>query len=146
MISPSRPYLIRALHEWILDNDCTPYILVDALSPMVEVPREHVHDGQIVLNISPQAVRDLEVSNESITFEARFGGVPRQLYVPILFVLAIYAKENGQGMVFGHEAGAPDPNDPAPPPIAKPKLRSVPSKDEGESKTKPARSHLKVVK
>lgn len=144
MISPSRPYLIRALYEWILDNECTPYLLVDAMSPMVEVPREHVRDGQIVLNISANAVRSLEISNEAVSFEARFGGVPRQLYIPVLFVLAIYAKENGQGMVFGNEAGAPDPNEPSPPP--KPKLRSVPNKDDSESKTKSNRPHLKVIK
>lgn len=144
MISPSRPYLIRALYEWILDNECTPYLLVDAMSPMVEVPREHVRDGQIVLNISANAVRSLDISNEAVSFEARFGGVPRQLYIPVLFVLAIYAKENGQGMVFGNEAGTPDPNDPSPPP--KPKLRSVPNKEDSESKAKAHRPQLKVIK
>lgn len=115
-MTPSRPYLTRALFEWILDNDWTPYVLVDANIVGVQVPQEHVKAGQIVLNISPGAVRDLLIDNEAVQFSARFGGVPQSIYVPILAVEAIYAKENGQGMVFGHEAGAPDPNEPTPPP------------------------------
>ena len=115
-MTPSRPYLTRALYEWILDNDFTPYVLVDATLVGVQVPTEHVKNGQIVLNVSPGAVRDLLIDNEAVQFNARFGGVPQNIYVPIMAVVAIYAKENGQGMVFGHEAGAPDPNEPPPPP------------------------------
>ena len=104
-MTPSRSYLLRALHEWILDNHLTPYVVVDASLPSVDVPRDFVSNGQIVLNVSPTAVRGLSISNEYLEFSARFGGVPRQVTVPIMAVLAIYAKENGQGMVFGSEPG-----------------------------------------
>ncbi len=115
-MSPSRPYLMRALYEWIQENECTPYVLVDANILEVQVPLEHVNDGQIVLNINASAVRDLLIDNEAMSFSARFSGVTQNIYVPIVAVLAIYAKENGEGMVFGNEAGAPDPTDTPPPP------------------------------
>lgn len=114
-LASSRPYLVRAFHEWILDNNCTPYIVVDAGLQGVQVPTEHVANGQIVLNISPSAVRSLSVSNEALEFSARFGGVPMQVYIPIPAVLAIYARENGEGMVFGSEPGASGPQPPQPP-------------------------------
>ncbi|MEY8263685.1 MAG: ClpXP protease specificity-enhancing factor [Bermanella sp.] len=120
-MTPSRPYLMRALYEWIQDNDSTPYVLVDANILEVQVPQEHVNDGQIVLNINGGAVRDLLIDNEAMSFSARFSGVTQNIYVPIVAVLAIYAKENGEGMVFGNEAGAPDPSETPPPP--KPKER-----------------------
>ncbi|UZK04402.1 ClpXP protease specificity-enhancing factor [Venatoribacter cucullus] len=110
-MTPSRPYLVRALHEWILDNQCTPYLLVDAGLQGVQVPQEFVNDGQIVLNISPAAVQNLLIDNDGLSFNARFGGVPMAVFVPVVAILAIYARENGQGMVFGTEAGAPDPDD-----------------------------------
>lgn len=116
-MNPSRPYLMRGLYEWILDNDCTPYVLVDANIMDVQVPMEHVNDGQIVLNVNPSAVRDLLINNDAMSFNARFAGVTQNVYVPIVAVLAIYAKENGEGMVFGNEAGAPDPNTPPPKPF-----------------------------
>jgi stringent starvation protein B len=115
-MTPSRPYLMRALNEWILENDCTPYVLVDAGLPNVQVPEEYVHNGQIVLNISPSAVQALLIDDEGLSFNARFGGVAQDIYVPVIALLAIYAKENGQGMVFGGEAGAPDP-DKSPKPV-----------------------------
>lgn len=108
----SRPYLIRALSEWILDNHSTPYVVVDASLPGVHVPVDFIANGQIVLNISPSAVRGLSIQNDALQFSARFGGVPMQVYVPISAVLAIYAKENGQGMVFGQEPGHPGPDGP----------------------------------
>jgi stringent starvation protein B len=108
----SRPYLVRALSEWILDNHTTPYVVVDAGMPGVHVPSDYVANGQIVLNISPSAVRGLSIQNDALQFSARFGGVPMQVYVPISAVLAIYAKENGQGMVFGQEPGSPGPDGP----------------------------------
>jgi len=108
-MTSSRPYLVRAFNEWILDNDCTPYIVVDADVQGVQVPTEHVANGQIVLNISPGAVRGLVVGNSSLEFSARFGGVPMQVFIPLQAVMAIYAKENGEGMVFGSEPGSPDP-------------------------------------
>jgi stringent starvation protein B len=110
----SRPYLVRAFNEWVLDNGCTPYILVDAGLQGVRVPTEHVANGQIVLNISPSAVKGLIVGNNALEFSARFGGVPMQVYVPLVAVLAIYARENGEGMVFGSEPGSPDPDDSGP--------------------------------
>ena len=136
-MTPSRPYLMRALNEWILDNDCTPYVLVDAGLPNVQVPDDYVNNGQIVLNISPSAVRSLLINQEGLSFNARFGGVPMDIYVPLIAILAIYAKENGQGMVFGSEAGAPDPDDVPPPP------KSVKKAPAEKSASRPS---LKVVK
>ena len=98
-MTSSRPYLVRAFNEWILDNDCTPYIVVDAGVQGVQVPAEHVANGQIVLNISPGAVRGLVIGNSALEFSARFGGVPMQVFIPLQAVMAIYAKENGEGMV-----------------------------------------------
>jgi stringent starvation protein B len=123
-MTPSRPYLMRALFEWVLDNESTPYVLVDANIIGVQVPQEYVNDGQIVLNISPGAVQGLMINNEAMSFNARFSGVTQNIYVPIVAVLAIYAKETGEGMVFGNEAGAPDPNDPQPTPKKKEETRS----------------------
>lgn len=104
-----RPYLIRALNEWILDNHCTPYILVNAMAPGVEVPQNYVKDGQIILNISPVAVQGLAMSNERVEFNGRFGGMPTHVIVPVHAILGIYAKENGQGMMFEPEPSAPPP-------------------------------------
>lgn len=105
----SRPYLIRALNDWILDNDATPHIVVDAGLSGVQVPADYVANGQIVLNINPSAIQGLMLGDEAVEFTARFGGVPVSVYVPVYAVMAIYAKENGQGMVFGQEPGDPDP-------------------------------------
>ena len=106
----SRPYLVRALHEWIVDNGCTPYLLVDATFEGVEVPQQYVKDGQIVLNISPSAVGGITLGNEQIRFRGRFGGVAVEVAVPVPAVLGIYARENGQGMVFDPEPpGNPEP-------------------------------------
>ncbi|CEP36621.1 MULTISPECIES: ClpXP protease specificity-enhancing factor [unclassified Halomonas] len=99
----SRPYLARALYEWLLDNELTPYLVVDATLPGVEVPRQFVQNGQIVLNVAPTAVRDLFMENQAIGFNARFGGQPMQVMIPTEALIAIYARENGAGMVFGHE-------------------------------------------
>jgi stringent starvation protein B len=99
-MSSSRPYLIRALYEWILENDCTPYVLVNAQYPQTSVPDSFVEAGQIVLNLSPNAIRHLEMDNDRITFDGRFGGVAQQVWIPSQAVMAIYARENGQGMVF----------------------------------------------
>ncbi|MFT4766614.1 MAG: stringent starvation protein B, partial [Oleispira sp.] len=121
--------------ECILENDCTPYVLVDAGMPGVQVPEDYVDNGQIVLNISMSAVKSLLIDDDGLSFNARFGGVPIDLYVPMVAILAIYAKENGQGMVFGSEAGAPDPNKPPEP--------TKPKRDEKPVKARPS---LKVVK
>ena len=114
-----RPYLIRALNEWILENNCTPYILVNAFETGVLVPQNFVKDGQIVLNISPVAVQGLMITNEGIEFNGRFGGIPTRVYVPTPAILGIYAKENGQGMIFEVENN-PGPR-PEPPTDRKPR-------------------------
>ena len=99
----SRPYLLRALNEWIVDSGLTPHLLIDADDPMVDVPDSARQDGKVVLNISPSAVRDLLIDDELVTFVARFGGVSRAISVPTVAVQAIYARENGQGMMFPDE-------------------------------------------
>ena len=99
-MTPSRPYLVRAIYEWLVDNNATPYLLVDATQANVRVPTQHVKDGKIVLNIAPHAVKDLFIRNEGISFSARFGGVPMMVSAPMAAVAAIYARENGQGMFF----------------------------------------------
>lgn len=102
-MTPSRPYLLRAFYEWLLDNDLTPHLLVDANVPMVKVPQQFARDGQIVLNIAPQAVVAFTMDKEAISFNARFGGVPQQVYIPMAAVLAIHARENGAGTFFPPE-------------------------------------------
>ncbi len=99
-----------------MDNGCTPYILVDASLIDVLVPRKYVKDDQIVLNISPDAVVDLTISNEAVAFNGRFGGVAEDVYVPIAAIAGIYARENGQGMVFDPEEVSPPPDEPPPEP------------------------------
>lgn len=103
-LSPRRPYLLRAFYEWLLDNQLTPHLVVDVTLPGVRVPMEYARDGQIVLNIAPRAVGNLELANDEVRFTARFGGVPRQVEVPMAAVLAVYARENGAGTMFEPEA------------------------------------------
>jgi stringent starvation protein B len=123
-MTPSRPYIMRALYEWIVDNGCTPYILVDAGIDDVMVPEQYVKDGQIVLNISPTAVMELDISNEAVSFNGRFGGVATDIFVPVSAVIGIYARENGQGMVFEPEEDQETPPDDTPPePSGKPEGR-----------------------
>jgi len=140
-MTSSRAYLIKALNEWILDNNCTPYIVVNATMEGVLVPEEYVNDGQIVLNIMPSSVRNLLMDNEGVSFDARFNGQPQSLYAPIRAITAIYAKENGQGMVFDNE---PDPTTPSDPggskEASKNKLKPVAEKPAA------SRPQLKVVK
>lgn len=111
-MTSSKPYIIRALYEWIIENECTPYILVNAFDDGVEVPQEHVKDGQIILNISPSAVQTLTIRNDAVDFEGRFAGIPKQVFVPIGSVMGIYAKENGQGMIFDTDTTGTEPPDP----------------------------------
>ena len=116
---------MRALYEWIVDNACTPYLLVDAAISGVIVPQQYVKDGQIVLNISPGAVMDLIISNDAVTFNGRFGGLAIDVFVPVSAVMGIYARENGQGMVFESEEVPehdPEPDGPEPP-LIKPEKR-----------------------
>lgn len=110
-MKPSRPYLIRAINEWIIDNGYTPYLLINADYPGVEVPRQFVDEGKIVLNINPTAVAGLELGNDYIMFSARFQGRAWEIIVPLPAVLAIYAQENGRGMMFNEEEYGPEPPD-----------------------------------
>lgn len=121
-MNSSRPYIMRALYEWIVDNNFTPYVLVDASVENVVVPQQFVKDNQIVLNISPDAVVDLSISNQAVAFNGRFGGVATDVFVPIVAVVGIYARENGQGMVFDPEEVIGPPDD-TPPTSGKPEKR-----------------------
>ena len=124
-----RPYLIRAMHEWMGDNGHTPHIVVDASVDGVNVPREHVKDGKIILNISETAAHNLKLNNNAVSFRARFSGVPFDVWVPMNSVLGIYARETGQGMIFSHD------NEPADEAVGEPEVEQTRS-----------RPHLKVVK
>lgn len=129
-MTPSRPYLIRALYEWIIDNGQTPYILVNAEDETVVVPRQFVEGGKIVLNINPSAVQNLQLGNQLVELDARFSGAPMHVSVPVMAVLAIYARENGKGMVFTDEEDGGD----EPPP------------EGGPEDEKAKRPQLRVVK
>lgn len=124
-MTPLKPYLIRSIYEWIIDNNLTPHLLVDADNCDAILPQEFIEDGKIVLNIRPEAVQGLSLGNEEIEFNARFSGKPMHIATPITAVMAIYAKENGKGMIFDHEDS--DGNEPPPEkkPAAKPNLRIV---------------------
>lgn len=129
-MTPSRPYFIRAIYEWILDNQLTPYLLVNASYPMVQVPNEFISEGKIILNLAPSAIRNLHMGNDEVEFSARFGGKARNLHVPVGSILAIYAKENGKGMFFDEdEIPPPDGEgggeDSPPKPAGKPSLKVV---------------------
>ncbi|MBR9857032.1 MAG: ClpXP protease specificity-enhancing factor [Gammaproteobacteria bacterium] len=102
-MTPSRPYLLRAFYDWLLDNELTPHLVVNAEVAHTTVPHQYVQDGQIVLSIAPQAVVGLHMDNEAVTFSARFGGSPFQVYVPMAAVVSIQARENGAGTFFPPE-------------------------------------------
>ncbi|MCK5395433.1 MAG: ClpXP protease specificity-enhancing factor [Gammaproteobacteria bacterium] len=127
-MTSSRPYLVRAMYQWVADNGMTPHLLVDVSVDGVQVPAEHVQNGKIILNIAPMAVTGLVLGDTEVTFNARFSGKAMDLFVPIDAVLAVYAKENGQGMMFSEDDGAisssEDGNDPDPDPD-KPKRPSL---------------------
>lgn len=110
-LAGSRPYFIRAVYDWIVDQGLTPYLLVDAEWPGVFVPRGYVEDGRIVLNIKPSAVRDLLLENEAVSFSARFAGQTEMILAPVGSVLGVYARENGEGLFFD---AAEYPSDPTP--------------------------------
>jgi stringent starvation protein B len=125
-MTSNRPYLLRALYQWITDNGMTPHILVDAELEGVQVPDHTVQKGKVVLNVSAGATEQLLLDNDSISFKARFSGAPHNIMVPMIAVIAIYARENGQGMMFAQDDTPPPPVD--------------------GSDQPPSRSHLKVVK
>ena len=132
---PRRPYLLRALMDWILDSGLTPYVLIDATVAGVAVPPEHVKDGRIVLNLSPAAVRGLDIGRAALTCDGRFGGRSFALYLPMASVVAIYARETGEGMVFEAESFA----EPEPP-------TGGPAPTGGSGTPTPRTGHLKRVK
>jgi stringent starvation protein B len=107
-----RPYLLRAMHEWIIDSGHTPHVIVDALRTGVEVPAAYVKDGKIVLNLSTTATQRLQLTNESIEFDARFAGIVHRVRVPMQAVLGVYARETGEGMVFSEGDAEPTPPEP----------------------------------
>ncbi len=118
--TPSRrPYLLRAMHEWMIDAGYTPHLIVDATHPDAQVPAAYVKDGKIVLNVSMSATQRLQLQNHCVEFDARFGGIVHHVHVPMNAVLGIYARETGEGMVF-NESGpeAPPPGEPVTPPAA----------------------------
>lgn len=127
-----RPYLLRAMHQWMTDSDFTPHVIVNAEAEHVEVPRGYVKDGKIVLNTSYSATQRLEIGNDWVEFDARFSGVIHHLRFPVSAVLGIYARETGEGMVFSAEEGEPEP----------PNQSGSGGADEGGSR----RPQLKIVK
>jgi len=124
-MTPLKPYLIRAIYEWVLDNNLTPHLLVDANNPNAMLPMQFAQDGKLVLNIRPAAIEALSLGDEAIEFNTRFSGKSTYIYVPVAAVLAIYAKENGQGMVFDAEKS--EPNEPTPPTQPEPVKKARPS-------------------
>ncbi|MEQ6342647.1 MAG: ClpXP protease specificity-enhancing factor [Gammaproteobacteria bacterium] len=124
-MTSSRPYLIRAIYEWIVENGMTPHILVSTQSSAVSVPVQFVENGKIILNVAPHAVQALVLGNDIIRFSARFSGTPMNVAVPPGSVLAIYAKENGKGMVFGEDDDGGQPTEPAPEKPRRPTLKVV---------------------
>ncbi|TSA01832.1 MAG: ClpXP protease specificity-enhancing factor [Methylococcus sp.] len=115
-----KPYLIRAIYDWILDNSFTPFMLVDAAIDGTLVPEAFVEEGRIVLNLRPEAIKSLDLGNDFVSFNTRFSGKPMQVHVPIQAVLALYAQENGRGMVFDQEEAGDDTAPPPQPPVTEP--------------------------
>ncbi|MDO6460315.1 ClpXP protease specificity-enhancing factor [Granulosicoccaceae sp. 1_MG-2023] len=148
-MTSSRPYIIRAIYEWIVDNGLTPYILVDTHSEAVVVPRDYIENNRIILNISMQATQGLALENDNVSFSARFGGKPMNVFVPTSSVLAIYAQENGQGMMFG-EAEEPQigagAETPAPAAEGSPERPGGPDDDPSGPSGGGKKPSLKIVK
>ena len=142
-MSSNRPYLLRAIYDWISDNNLTPYVLVDAGFAGVRVPPQVVKNGQVVLNLAMRAVANLDLGNEWISFQARFSGVSQTIQIPVQAVLALYAQENGQGMMFPADEDGGD----MPPPSA-PEPDDTPPTPATDDSDKPKRGapHLRVVK
>ncbi|MCK5353791.1 MAG: ClpXP protease specificity-enhancing factor [Methyloprofundus sp.] len=122
-MTPLKPYLIRSIYEWVIDNQLTPHLLVDATHPQAVVPEGYVEDDRIVLNVRPEAIQGLSLGNALIEFSAYFNGQPMNIQVPVVAVLAVYAKENGKGMVFDPEEEESSPPEDQPP--SRPHLRVV---------------------
>jgi len=140
-MNSKRPYLLRALYQWVLDNQSTPHVLIDATVDGVEVPSSTVKDGQVVFNLAPHAIAHLDMGDDELSFNARFSGVSQRIRAPIGAVIALYARENGEGMMFPPEAAElVDLADDAAP-AAEADEELLPP-----TPTPRSRSHLKVVK
>jgi stringent starvation protein B len=131
-MTSNQPYLLRAIYDWLVDNNCTPHIMVNARYPGVAVPQQFVSDGQIVLNVAPRAVQGFVMDLEAVAFSTRFGGVPTEIFIPVKAIMGIYARENGHGMMFGVEefpedgdAGDEPPTPPTPARGGRPSLKVV---------------------
>ncbi|KZN68429.1 ClpXP protease specificity-enhancing factor [Pseudoalteromonas luteoviolacea] len=149
-MTSNRPYLLRAFYDWIVDNQCTPHIVVNANYPQVQVPVQFVQDGQIVLNVSPSAANNFLMDKEALSFSARFSGQPMQVYVPVGAVLAIYARENGEGTIFSEsnleEEYSQDVDEVEHEPSVEEPDSSEP-KEPSSSEEKPKKgAHLRVIK
>ncbi len=142
--SPIRPYLLRAVLEWIVDNGLTPHLLVNATLPGVSVPQQSVRDGQIVLNIGITAVRNFDMDNDGIRFDARFSGQAMRVVVPIYAAVALYAMENGKGLIFPEEVFSDEETPPPPVTPVDPSPGSRPRKPAGKGGEK--RPALRLVK
>jgi len=144
-MSSNRPYLLRAIYDWISDNDLTPYVLIDAGVAGVRVPPQVIKNGQVVLNLAMRAVANLDLGNDWIRFQARFSGVSQNIQIPVQAVLALYAQENGQGMMFPAEEDGGD----TPPPSGPETDEETSAKqgaDDAEGKPRRGAPHLRVVK
>jgi stringent starvation protein B len=141
MPTSQKPYLLRALHEWMTDNQQTPHMVVDAALSGVEVPRQFVQNGKIILNISYSATQNLTMGNDLVRFHARFGSATYDVRVPMQAVLGVYARETGQGMVFSENDAPPSPDPNAPGPNS-----SGPQPPALSETGAQKRSHLKVIK
>lgn len=141
-MSSNRPYLMRAIYDWITDNNLTPYVLVDATREGVRVPPHVIKNGQVVLNLAMRAVANLDLGNDWISFQARFSGVSHSILIPVSAVLALYAQENGQGMMF-----PADDSDVEPPPSPPDGGESASAPEPSSDDDKPKRGgHLRIVK
>jgi stringent starvation protein B len=141
-----RPYLLRALYEWIADNGMTPHLLVDATLPGVRVPAHTVKEGKVVLNIAARAVAHLDMDNDAVAFTARFGGVSHAVIVPVDAVLAIYARETGQGMALPDDGSAQAPGEAPPAADAAEPPHDDDTPPAGDPPPKRGGPHLRIVK
>ena len=142
----NRPYLLRAIYEWIVDNNATPHVAIFAENPDVLVPQQFVNDGKIILNISPTAAQGLLIDNDSLSFSARFGGKPYNIYAPIGAIMALYASENGEGLSFDLEPYDDTPPD-TPSPATIESVNTGGKNTKGAAKSKKSKPpSLKVVK
>ena len=134
-MTPNRPYIIRALYEWITDNQLTPHVLVNAIVEGVEVPDRAIQQGKVVLNIDPGAVENIDLGNDWLLFNTRFAGVKESIRIPVDAVIAVYARENGQGMMFAQDEELESDGS-----------TSISSDLDDDATTPPGKPHLTLIK